>query len=66
MWKYIVKRLLWMIPVLLGISVVIFTIMYFGPGDPAARSSAMAATPAANSGKAGGAGGWMSRTCGVF
>jgi hypothetical protein len=31
MWKYIVKRLLWMIPVLLGISIVIFTIMYFCP-----------------------------------
>lgn len=32
MWKYIVKRLLWMIPVLLGIAVVIFTIMYFLSG----------------------------------
>lgn len=29
MWKYTVKRILWMIPVLLGISIVIFTIMYF-------------------------------------
>lgn len=33
MWKYTVKRILWMIPVLLGISIVIFTIMYFCPGD---------------------------------
>ena len=47
MWKYIVKRLLWMIPVLLGISVVIFTIMYFCPGDPAAAILGNAATPAA-------------------
>ena len=47
MWKYIVKRLLWMIPVLLGISVVIFTIMYFCPGDPSAAILGNAATPAA-------------------
>lgn len=47
MWKYIVKRLLLMIPVLLGIAVVIFTIMYFCPGDPAASILGNAATPAA-------------------
>ena len=47
MWKYIVKRLLWMIPVLLGIAVVIFTIMYFCPGDPAASILGNGATPAA-------------------
>ena len=35
MWKYIVKRLLSMIPVVLGVSILIFTIMYFVPGDPA-------------------------------
>ena len=35
MGKYIVKRLLWMIPVVLGVAVLIFTIMYFTPGDPA-------------------------------
>lgn len=33
--KYFIKRLLWMIPVLLGVAIVIFTIMYFVPGDPA-------------------------------
>lgn len=33
--KYIIKRLLWMIPVILGVSFMIFTIMYFVPGDPA-------------------------------
>ena len=34
--RYIIRRLLWMIPVMLGIAVVIFTIMYACPGDPAA------------------------------
>lgn len=33
--KYIVKRLLWMIPVVLGVTVVIFSIMHFVPSDPA-------------------------------
>ena len=47
MWKYIIKRLLWMIPVLLGISIVIFTIMYFCPGDPASAILGNGATPAA-------------------
>lgn len=45
MWKYIVKRLLWMIPVLLGIAVVIFTVMYFCPGDPASAILGNGATP---------------------
>lgn len=35
MLRYIVKRILLMIPVLLGISFLIFTLMYFTPGDPA-------------------------------
>jgi len=35
MQKYIIKRLLLMIPVVLGVAIVIFTIMYFVPGDPA-------------------------------
>lgn len=35
MWKYVVKRLFWMIFVLLGTAFVIFTVMYFVPGDPA-------------------------------
>lgn len=33
--RYIVKRLLLMIPVVLGVTIMIFTIMYFTPGDPA-------------------------------
>jgi peptide/nickel transport system permease protein len=34
MGKYIVKRLLWLIPVILGVCVFIFAVMYFVPGDP--------------------------------
>lgn len=36
MTRYVVKRLLMMIPVLLCVAIVIFTIMYFAPGDPVA------------------------------
>ena len=35
MFRYILKRLLYMIPVLLGMSLIIFTIMDMTPGDPA-------------------------------
>ncbi len=35
MLKYILKRLVMMIPVLIGVSFVVFTMMYFTPGDPA-------------------------------
>lgn len=35
MLKYIIRRILQMIPVLLGISFIIFSIMAFTPGDPA-------------------------------
>lgn len=34
MLKYVLKRILLMIPVLFGVSIIIFTIMYFVPGDP--------------------------------
>lgn len=33
--KYIIKRILWMIPVMLCVIILVFTIMYFTPGDPA-------------------------------
>lgn len=33
--RYILRRLLMMIPVLLGVIVIVFTIMYMTPGDPA-------------------------------
>ena len=35
MLRYILKRLLAMIPVLIGISFLISLLMYFTPGDPA-------------------------------
>lgn len=34
--RYIAKRILWMIPVVLGVAIFIFSLMYFVPGDPAA------------------------------
>jgi peptide/nickel transport system permease protein len=41
------KRILWIIPVLLGVTVVVFTILYFAPGDPAMLALGEAATPEA-------------------
>lgn len=35
MGRFILKRLLWMIPVVLGVTVLIFSIMFVVPGDPA-------------------------------
>ncbi|MDW7672507.1 MAG: ABC transporter permease [Bacillota bacterium] len=35
MYKYILRRLLLLIPVILGVTFIIFTMMYFTPGDPA-------------------------------
>lgn len=35
MFRYIVKRLLWMIPVLIGVSILVFAIQALAPGDPA-------------------------------
>lgn len=32
--RYIIKRILWLIPILLGVSFIVFTIMYLSPGDP--------------------------------
>jgi peptide/nickel transport system permease protein len=37
MFKYVVKRLLLLIPILIGVAFIIFTIMEFTPGDPAIR-----------------------------
>lgn len=34
MLKYIVRRLLMMIPVMLGVIIIVFTLMYITPGDP--------------------------------
>lgn len=35
MLRYVGRRLLWMIPVILGVAIFIFSILYFVPGDPA-------------------------------
>lgn len=35
MGRFILKRLLWMIPVILGVTILIFSIMFIVPGDPA-------------------------------
>ena len=34
MYRYILKRIGMLIPVLLGVSFVIFTLMHYAPGDP--------------------------------
>jgi len=34
MYRYVIKRLLWVIPIMLGVLVIVFTISYFTPGDP--------------------------------
>jgi peptide/nickel transport system permease protein len=35
MLRYFLKRLLWMIPIILAVAIVVFTLMTFCPGDPA-------------------------------
>lgn len=35
MYKYVVKRLVMMIPVIIGVSMIVFFLMYITPGDPA-------------------------------
>lgn len=35
MWRYVLKRLLWMVFTMVAVALIIFTIMYFFPGDPA-------------------------------
>ncbi|MCI8453707.1 MAG: ABC transporter permease [Lachnospiraceae bacterium] len=47
MTKYILRRILFMIPVMLGVSLIVFTLMYITPGDPAAIILDEGATPEA-------------------
>lgn len=35
MWRYIIQRLLWLIVILVCVAILIFTVMFFVPGDPA-------------------------------
>ena len=34
MFKYVITRILWMIPIMIGVIIVVFTISYISPGDP--------------------------------
>jgi peptide/nickel transport system permease protein len=43
--KYILNRLFWMIPVVLGVAILIFSVMFFVPGDPATIMLGPSATP---------------------
>lgn len=45
MLKFIIKRVLWVIPVIICVAILIFTIMYFTPGDPALEMLGTTATP---------------------
>lgn len=47
MWKYILKRILALIPVLIGVTFIVFMIMSFAPGDPAKSILGEQATPEA-------------------
>ncbi len=45
MLKYIIKRVLWVIPTLLGVLMVLFSLTYLMPGDPASAMLGPRATP---------------------
>lgn len=47
LFKYILKRIFFMIPILFGVVVIIFTLMYVTPGDPALAILGENATPEA-------------------
>ncbi|MFA5585395.1 MAG: ABC transporter permease [Saccharofermentanales bacterium] len=44
MWKYVIKRLLLIIPILLGVTILIFFVMELSPGDPASTILGAGAT----------------------
>ena len=45
MWRYVLKRLLVLIPVIICVAIVIFTLLYFTPGDPAEAILGSSASP---------------------
>lgn len=47
MFAYIIKRLLWLIPVVIGVSLILFGIMQLVPGNPAAIMLGTNVTPEA-------------------
>ncbi len=46
MWRYVLKRLAWMVVTTIGVAFIIFTILYFTPGDPAEYMLGSTATDA--------------------
>ena len=49
--KYIIKRILWMIPIILGVLLIVFSISYFTPGDPVKAILGTGYTPEAYAAK---------------
>ncbi len=47
MWKYILRRIVALIPVLIGVTLIVFLIMSFAPGDPVKSILGEQATPEA-------------------
>jgi len=47
MWKYVIKRLIALIPVVAGCTFIVYMIMYLSPGDPATFALGQDATPEA-------------------
>ena len=45
--RYILSRAIWIIPVLIGVTIIVFTITYFTPGDPITTILGSAYTPEA-------------------
>ncbi|MBR1418539.1 MAG: ABC transporter permease, partial [Synergistaceae bacterium] len=45
--RYIIRRILFLIPVLIGVAFCVFTLLYFTPGDPARMVLGDLATPEA-------------------
>jgi peptide/nickel transport system permease protein len=47
MYRYIIKRIFWLFPILLGVTFIVFTILYLSPGDAATLILGEQATEAA-------------------
>lgn len=47
MYKYVIKRILWIFPIMLGVSFIVFGIMHLSPGDPAVLILGESAQPEA-------------------
>lgn len=46
MWRYIVQRLLWLIVIIVCVAILIFTVLFFVPGDPAVTALGTESTDA--------------------